>query len=357
MPGAFDESKTLRFVADTLGKIPRPTRKLEQTYTVEPLQDGERFVELRRVGDGQDVMVAYHAPAAGASRFGRAAGAGRHHERRRRTRRTRRARRTVAPARGRLYKALVDTKKAQSASMRFEAVARSRTDRALRHLNKDQSLDEARKTLIQTVEDVATEPAHRRTKWSASERGLLRSLENSLSEPASHRHRRSQQRHLAGRLAADVPAITTASRTCSRPTWCAWPKLYFKASNRTVGYYIPDATPGPHGGARRRPISTPLLKNYKSTRHRSAHGESFDPTPANIESRLSAQQARQWHEAGGAAEEDRQRHGRRPSSSCASATRATLAGKNAAAQFAGSLHRQRAPGARRGSSSPTRCRS
>src|SRR5499427_6885353 len=48
-----DEAKTLQAVADTMGKLPRPTRKLDQTYTVEPAQDGERFVELRRVGQGQ----------------------------------------------------------------------------------------------------------------------------------------------------------------------------------------------------------------------------------------------------------------------------------------------------------------
>ncbi len=44
-----------------MGKLPRPTRVLDQTYTVEPPQDGERFVELRRVGQGQNVIVAYHA--------------------------------------------------------------------------------------------------------------------------------------------------------------------------------------------------------------------------------------------------------------------------------------------------------
>ena len=38
-----------------MGKLPRPARVLDQTYTVEPPQDGERFVELRRVGQGQNV--------------------------------------------------------------------------------------------------------------------------------------------------------------------------------------------------------------------------------------------------------------------------------------------------------------
>src|SRR5580704_11159102 len=51
LSGRLDESKALATVADTLGKIPRPTRVLDQTYTVEPPQDGQRFVELRRVGE------------------------------------------------------------------------------------------------------------------------------------------------------------------------------------------------------------------------------------------------------------------------------------------------------------------
>src|SRR5437870_13771308 len=40
--GKLDESKTLRFIADSMGKLPKPARVLEQTYTVEPAQDGER---------------------------------------------------------------------------------------------------------------------------------------------------------------------------------------------------------------------------------------------------------------------------------------------------------------------------
>src|ERR1700735_100287 len=38
--GQFDSSKTLAMVADTVGTIPRPARKLEEPYTVEPAQDG-----------------------------------------------------------------------------------------------------------------------------------------------------------------------------------------------------------------------------------------------------------------------------------------------------------------------------
>src|SRR6202166_4100324 len=61
--GQFDASKALAQVADTVGAIPRPTRTLDATYTVEPPQDGERSVELRRVGSTPMVMAAWHGPA------------------------------------------------------------------------------------------------------------------------------------------------------------------------------------------------------------------------------------------------------------------------------------------------------
>src|SRR3984893_16777743 len=44
--GQFDVSKALAMVADTVGAIPRPARTLDAPYTIEPAQDGQRFVEL-----------------------------------------------------------------------------------------------------------------------------------------------------------------------------------------------------------------------------------------------------------------------------------------------------------------------
>ena len=55
--------KPWRWWPTPLGRIPRPTRVLDQTYTVEPPQDGERFVELKRVGQDKEVLLAYHGPA------------------------------------------------------------------------------------------------------------------------------------------------------------------------------------------------------------------------------------------------------------------------------------------------------
>jgi zinc protease len=62
--GKFDEKRTLALVQSYFGKIPRPSRVLTPPYTVEPPQDGERYVELRRNGDIPSIGMAFHTPAA-----------------------------------------------------------------------------------------------------------------------------------------------------------------------------------------------------------------------------------------------------------------------------------------------------
>jgi zinc protease len=61
--GKFDEKKALAYVQQYFGPIPKPTRVLQPTYTVEPPQDGERNVSLRRTGDIQYIGMAYHTPS------------------------------------------------------------------------------------------------------------------------------------------------------------------------------------------------------------------------------------------------------------------------------------------------------
>ncbi|MCT3704344.1 insulinase family protein [Elizabethkingia anophelis] len=58
--GKFDEPKLLQYIGQYFGAIPKPTRVLDKTYTLEPAQDGERFVELKRAGDSKVFGAAYH---------------------------------------------------------------------------------------------------------------------------------------------------------------------------------------------------------------------------------------------------------------------------------------------------------
>lgn len=63
--GKFDAAATLDIVRKIFGKIPRPERVLPPEYTLEPPQDGERAVTLRRTGGTPIVSVLYHIPASG----------------------------------------------------------------------------------------------------------------------------------------------------------------------------------------------------------------------------------------------------------------------------------------------------
>ncbi|BFM44229.1 pitrilysin family protein [Flavobacterium sp. CFS9] len=61
--GKFDEKKALQYVGQYFGTIPRPKRVLDKTYTIEPAQDGEKYVELKRAGDSKNIGALYHTAA------------------------------------------------------------------------------------------------------------------------------------------------------------------------------------------------------------------------------------------------------------------------------------------------------
>jgi zinc protease len=59
--GKFDAAQVKAWVADSFGRIARPARRLPTLYTLDPAQDGERMVTLRRIGGTPLVFAAYHA--------------------------------------------------------------------------------------------------------------------------------------------------------------------------------------------------------------------------------------------------------------------------------------------------------
>jgi zinc protease len=283
--GRLDEAKTLQFVADAFGKIARPAQPVEQTYTIEPAQDGERFVELRRRGQGQEVILAYHGPAAahpdaaalqvlagimnGASAGGRGGRGGRGGG--------------GEDSEGRLGKALVDSKIALSANMGARALHDPGLITLTANLNNDQSLDAAKKALKDALADIIKNPPTKE-EVDRVRSGLLHGLERNLSNPqqiatgalneaiaqGDWRLMFLQHDRLEDIGPQDVLRVAQA---------------YFKGSNLTVGYYIPDDSPD-RTVVPATPDLASLLTNYKST-VTVEHGEVFDPTPAHIESRLT----------------------------------------------------------------------
>jgi zinc protease len=61
--GKFDPARVMGWVEQSFGRIPKPKRSLPRLYTIDPVQDGERSVTLRRVGGVPQVLLGYHAPA------------------------------------------------------------------------------------------------------------------------------------------------------------------------------------------------------------------------------------------------------------------------------------------------------
>jgi zinc protease len=271
--GQFDPSKTLAMVAQTCGAIPRPTRKLDETYTVEPVQDGERYVELRRVGTNQAIDIAWHAPAlsqpdsaalevlGGIMSGGGGRGGG---------------------GTGRLYKALVDNKKALSARMGYEELHDPGFVLISATLSKDQSLDEARKTILDTVAGVVTEPPTREEVEREKTR-ILQGMEQSMAN--------SQQAALGltEMIASGDWRLYFLNydqiRSVTPEDVVRVAKLYFKASNRTVGEFIPTPDPD-RTEVPAAPDLDSVFKTYK-TGMVVSQGEAFDPSPANIEKHLT----------------------------------------------------------------------
>ena len=264
--GKLDEKKTLALIQKHFGAIPKPERKLDDTYTEEPEQDGERLVTLRRVGDVALVGIAWHIPAGPHPDFPPL--------------------QVLAnildnePS-GKAYKELVQTKKASSVS----TFARGQHDPGLffadAEVPKDQPLDEVKDKLISIVEEVGekgvTDEEVNRSKGQILKLREMaatntQQLAIQLSEWAAQGDWRL---YFLNRDALETVTAEQVKAAAAK---------YFKRANRTVGLYIPTAQP------ERVPVpSTPdvdqLVKDYKGRAAVSA-GEAFDFNPKAIEARV-----------------------------------------------------------------------
>ncbi len=264
--GKFDEARTLQWVAETLGRIPRPARTLEKTYTVEPAQDGERSVVLRRVGDIQAVMAAYHIPA------------GSHPDME--------ALEVLAgvlgddPS-GRLYKALVDTKKAVAVSMSTSELHDPGVLIAFAVARQEQSLDEARGVLLKTVHGVIDEPPTKEEVDRQKTR-LLKEIDLAMADTQGIALALSEVISVGDWRLLFLGRDELKKVTPEDVLRVA--RTYLKESNRTVGEFIPTKT-ADRAEIPAAPDLEAVLKDYKGGEAIS-QGEAFTPTPANVEGRV-----------------------------------------------------------------------
>jgi zinc protease len=264
--GKMDEAKLLPLVAKYFSPIPRPARKLDQNYTVEPAQDGERVVALRRVGDIQALYAGYHIPAGSDPDF---------------------------PAidvlmtilgdnpSGRLHRALVDDKKAAQALAGTLQLNDPGIAIVGAILNKTDSMDEARRVLLATIDNIVKEPPTKAEVDRARTRLLSEidlQLRNSESIGLNISNWASQgdwrllflfRDRLRNVTPEDVQRVA---------------KAYLKPSNRTLAELYPEAAPDRSAIPAKQDLAA-VLKDYKGDAAM-AQGEVFDPSPANIEARV-----------------------------------------------------------------------
>jgi len=266
--GQLDPSKTLAMVASTLGSIPRPTRKLDETYTTEPPQDGERTVELRRVGKGKNLMIAYHSPAMAhpdSASLEVLSG--------------------ILQGRGgvgRLDKALVDTKKALNVGISVYELHDPGVVLISSTLNDEQSLDEVKKIILDTVAGLAREAPTREEVERAKTR-IIQGMDRSF---ANSQQLAMQMTEVVGdgdwRLLftnyAEIKRVTAEDVMQAA-------KTYFKDSNRTIGTFIPEAATPERTTVPAAPAMEALLNSYTPD-IKVEMGEALDPSPANIEKRI-----------------------------------------------------------------------
>jgi zinc protease len=263
--GRFDTAKALALVARFFGPIPKPARALPRLYTREPVQDGERTVTVRRVGSEKLVALLYRIPAAAHADavpldvLGEAL--------------------TIEPA-GRLYRALVETKKATGVWSWSLSLADPGVLMFWAQLPLEEALEPLRDAMVAQVEGVPAQPVtdaeveRIRTRYLTHYEKLMndpQAVGVALSEAIALGDWRLLfvgRDRLRKVTAADVNRVAAA---------------YLKPANRTVGTFVPEATPDRAPEMDAIDVAA-LVADYKGDEAVAA-GETFDPTPANLDAR------------------------------------------------------------------------
>jgi zinc protease len=263
--GKFDDAKTLKLIDKYFTPIAKPSRVLPQSWTVEPTQDGERNVSLRRTGDVQVVSCGYHVPASSHPDYASV--------------QLLVEVMTNSPS-GRLHKELVATNKASSQWgfsfwTKEPGFAYFNVD-----VRKEQSLDSAKQILLKTFDNLSqtaiTEAELKRAKTVLLKQveEMFRNSETTGTIISEFIGMGDWRLFFILRDAMEKVTVADINRVAA---------AYFKPSNRTIGTFVPEAKsdraeiPGV-------PDLAALVSGYKG-KAAIAEGEVFEASPQNIDKR------------------------------------------------------------------------
>ena len=265
LAGKFETDKALELIQKYFGALEKPTRELPKTYTEEPSQDGQRRIELRRSGDVELVGVGYHIPAASNEDYA--------------------AVEVLVNLLGNqpdgpLYQALVKSELASDVSSFAFKTHDPGMMLVLAEISEGADITKAEQTMLSHIQSVAkNDITQERVKREIQ--GLLQQRERLFADSEKFAIQLSEwQAYGDWRLfflhrdriekvtVEDVKAVA---------------EKYLVTDNRTVGVFLPTKE------TQRAPLPDrvdleSLLAEYKG-RAAIAQGESFDPTPQNIDAR------------------------------------------------------------------------
>ena len=268
--GKYDEAAALAIIERTFGAIPRPARTLAPTYTVEPPQDGERTVTLRRNGDVHVIGLAYHTVAGTSLDFPAVEAAI--------------DVLTREPA-GRLYKQLVETKLAASVYGYNYATHDPYLAQFGAQIRDARNLGKVEQILIRAIEGLGTSKIDDRSieRWRTA---TLKELELALADSQQSAINLSEAAALGDWRTIFAYRNRVKEITAADVQRVA--KTYFRASNRTLGRFYPtkeiDRAP-----LTETPDVAALVKGIEGG-EATEQGEAFAATLDNIEQRTTRTQ-------------------------------------------------------------------
>jgi len=265
--GKFELAKALASIEQHFGPIKAPQRSLDLTYTEEPAQDGERVVMLRRVGQVALVGVSYHIAAGPHPDFEPLDVL---------------ESILTAPPSGRLYKALIESKKASDLSGVAFAWHDPGVLRLVAEVSKGQEPQAILDELIEVSEGIAEKGVSAEEVDRAKAR-LLKDRELAAAESSGIAVQLSEWAAMGDwrlffvyrdRLEKVTP--DDVQRVAS---------VYLRRNNRTVGMFMPTEKPE-RVSVPATPDLAAMIGEYKG-RESVSEGEAFDVAPTKIEARTT----------------------------------------------------------------------
>lgn len=263
--GDFDPELALSLASKYFGTLPKPERELDKTYTEEPPQDGEKIVTLRRVGEVPLVGVLYHIPAGAHPEYPAVD--------------VLEGILTSNPS-GRLYKALVETKKAASVSGSAYAWHDPGALRIMAEVADENEPDLVLGTMLDTLEKVK-EDGVTQEEVDRIKQKLLKFRELAASKSDRIAVELSEWAAMGDWRLYFVYRDRLEKVTPEDVEKVA--KKYLTRSNRTVGMYIPTEKPE-KTSVPETPNLVEMIGDYKG-RELVSQGEAFDVSPENIQQR------------------------------------------------------------------------